>query len=150
MLPGFVAALRTVRGLGYEAVIVTNQSGVSRGVMSAEDVCRIHDNLRGLLREQYGQDLLDIRYCPHVDADGCSCRKPLPGMLVDAAAEHGLSLALSWMIGDSERDITAGRSAGCRTVLVTETATKTEADYWIEGMGELDALLARILAVTGE
>jgi D-glycero-D-manno-heptose 1,7-bisphosphate phosphatase len=60
----------------------------------------------------------DLRMCPHDDADDCQCRKPRPGMLVDAAAEHGIDLHQSWMIGDRWRDVDAGRAAGCRTIFI--------------------------------
>lgn len=144
LIPAFVATLRVVRARGYEAIVVTNQQGVAKGVMTAAAVERIHANLRDQLTRQYDLRLLDILYCPHAEGT-CDCRKPLPGMLVRAARLHDIDLRSSWMVGDSERDIEAGRRAGCRTVLVAAAGTETEAGYRVGDLGELEALFKRVL-----
>ena len=117
LVPEFVTCLRAVLKMGYQAVIVTNQRAVARGLMRIKDLEDIHRRLKRLLMRQYGLALLDIIYCPH-NANECSCRKPSPGMLLDMADKHDINLAASWMIGDSETDMEAGRRAGCRTILV--------------------------------
>jgi D-glycero-D-manno-heptose 1,7-bisphosphate phosphatase len=144
LLPEFVDVLRLVRGRGYEAVIVTNQSGVARGVMSAESVEEIHANLRQVLREAHALDLLDILVCPHL-GDACDCRKPKPGMLLEAARRHGIDLPGSWMVGDQERDIEAGRRGGCRTILVSPGRPATDADLVVPSMTDLKRLIAETL-----
>lgn len=140
LLPGFVESLRIVLARGYKAVIVTNQAGVSRGRMTQADLDRIHAKLHRLLREQ-GLALHDIIECTSFD-DAHPNRKPNPGMLLDAAARHQLDLARSWMIGDNEKDVTAGKRAGVhRTVKVKRSSAPTHADYRVDSMLDLPALL---------
>ncbi len=140
LLPEFPDVLRLVQSAGYDAVIVTNQRGVALGVMSRESVDDIHRRLAEVLRSTYGLELLDILVCPHHEGT-CECRKPRPGMLLEAAERHGIDLPLSWMIGDSERDIGAGRQAGCRCILVGGGDGETDADYRVADMAELRGLL---------
>ena len=144
LLPGFVEALRVALGAGYEAAVVTNQRAVALGLASREAVEDIHARLRRRLAAQ-GLPLLDVLYCPHQDSDGCECRKPKPGMLLDAARRHGIDLARSWMVGDGERDIEAGRAAGCRTVRVCAPEAATAADARVDSMDGLADALRRLL-----
>jgi D-glycero-D-manno-heptose 1,7-bisphosphate phosphatase len=109
---------------GWELVVVTNQSGIARGFFTEHDLECMHDRLREMLRV-WGVELSAIVFCPH-HVDGtvahlaipCSCRKPQPGMLLDAAAVQNIDLVRSWMIGDILDDVEAGNRAGCQTVLV--------------------------------
>jgi len=143
LLPRFVDVLRIVRSKGYEAVIVTNQKGVARGIMTMDAVNEIHRNLRAVLQREHGLDLLDILCCPHGDGE-CECRKPKPGMLLEAARRHDLDLKASWMIGDQGKDIEAGRAAGCRTILVKRNADPTiQADYRVQDLDELKSLIEK-------
>ncbi|NQT94614.1 MAG: HAD family hydrolase [Lentisphaerae bacterium] len=146
LLPEFPAALRLVQAAGYDAVIVTNQRGVALGVMSRESVEDIHRRLADLLRSVHGLDLLDIVYCPH-DEGTCECRKPRPGMLLEAAKRHGIDLHASWMIGDHERDVEAGKRAGCRCVLVGDDVGETAADHTVASMAGLCDLLEGLLKI---
>jgi D-glycero-D-manno-heptose 1,7-bisphosphate phosphatase len=145
LLPEFVEALRITTRLGYGAVIITNQRGVARGIMTAETVAEIHQRLQDTLKELYGLSLLDIRVCPH-DRDACECRKPKPGMLLDAAERHGIDLTQSWMVGDSPSDAEAGRAAGCRTILVGPKGAPGLADYYFTGMADLCLALEGLLS----
>jgi D-glycero-D-manno-heptose 1,7-bisphosphate phosphatase len=142
LVPEFPAVLRAVLARGYAAVIVTNQRGVALGTMSAGTVEDIHARLRAVLREQHGVDVRDILYCPH-ERDTCTCRKPQPGMLLEAASRYGLDLAASWMVGDHARDVEAGRRAGCRTILVGGVPGAAGENIRVADMG---ALLERIEA----
>jgi D-glycero-D-manno-heptose 1,7-bisphosphate phosphatase len=144
LLDGFVDALRVVRRHGWDAVIVTNQRGVALGVMSMEEVDRIHAGLKQVLDERHGLSVLDIRVCPH-GKDACLCRKPQPGMILDAARLHGIDLAASWMAGDSESDVEAGRRAGCRTIRICAAGDPTQADERVESIDALAALLDGLL-----
>lgn len=147
LLDGFVEALRVVRRHGWSAVVVTNQRCVARGMVPMAELERIHAGLRRELAARDGLTLLDIRVCPHDNGDACACRKPRPGMLLDAARTHGLDLAASWMVGDSERDIEAGRAAGCRTIRVCEDEHEpTRADVRIASMADLAGTLDPLLA----
>lgn len=140
LVPAFVECLRVVKDRGYAAVIVTNQRGVHRGLITMDGIEEIHNHLRQALSDA-GCELLDIYFSPHGD-DAHPERKPNPGMLLRAAVDHGLDLSRSWMIGDSERDIAAGRNAGCSTtVLVLEGHNETDADYRLLDMNELPGFL---------
>lgn len=112
VLPGVVDALEVFRESGLALVCVTNQPDVARGLVSAETVEHANESLRVRLR------LDAVRCCPHDDPDPFGCRKPAPGMLIGAAAELGLDLGRSVMVGDRWRDVEAGRRAGCRTVFI--------------------------------
>ena len=112
VLPGVPDALDRLRRSGFQLIVVTNQPDVIRGHASRPEVEAIHSRLRQTLPVD------DIRVCYHDDADGCACRKPSPGMLYAAAVERDIALAGSYMVGDRWRDVGAGRSAGCTTILV--------------------------------
>ncbi|MES1243411.1 MAG: HAD family hydrolase [Acidobacteriota bacterium] len=131
LLPGVAAALARARDAGWLLIVVTNQSGVARGLMTEAAVEAVHEALRRRLGRR-GVALDGIYVCPHHPELGepplradCSCRKPRPGLLLRAGREHGLDLGRSFMIGDRERDVEAGRAAGCRTVLLARTKTTT-------------------------
>jgi len=122
LLPGVPHALKRLHDAGYLLVLVTNQSGVARGLFTEEDVRHTNQALQELLRKK-GIELDALYYCPHLPegtvtpyAQVCDCRKPAPGMLLRAAREHDVDLARSFMIGDSPSDVEAGRRAGCRTI----------------------------------
>lgn len=110
VLPGVHEALNALHNCGFKLIVVTNQPDVGAGRQTREAVEQIHTWMRTNLA------LDDIRVCYHTDADECMCRKPKPGMLLDAAEFWGIDLAASFMIGDRWRDIEAGRTAGCCTI----------------------------------
>jgi len=110
--PGTFEAINSLRASGYMVIVVTNQPDVAKGIQSKETVEAIH----GMIRQQLQVD--DIKVCYHVDEDNCHCRKPKPGMILDAAKEYTIELTYSYMIGDRWRDIEAGKAAGCKTILV--------------------------------
>jgi len=147
-LPEILPVLETVKTHGYAAVLVTNQRGVSLGCMSQEAVDDIHRRLQELL-SRHGLGFLEVMVCP--EDDGVSDRrKPGPGMLREAAARHGLDLAQSWMVGDSETDVEAGRRAGCRTIRVLPEGEPTTADFRVQDLGALALLLDRCLNSSGD
>lgn len=141
ILPEFVRCLRIVRARGYEAVIVTNQRGVALGLVPQAELQAMHDHLRQRLARE-GLSVLDILVCPHDDKDDCSCRKPKPGLILEAARRHDLDLARSWVIGDHERDVEAGRRAGCRTIRVGPREEPSAADFRVGSVAELENFLA--------
>lgn len=139
ILPEFIECLRVVLRRGYEAVIVTNQRGVALGRVSAETVQSMHDHLEHELARE-GLNVLDIMVCPH-DNDECTCRKPNPGMFLEAARRHDIDLTRSWAVGDNERDVEAGCRAGCRTVLVGRVGERSVADHRVARLEDLAAFL---------
>ncbi len=143
VLPEFLDALRCARKRGYVAVIVTNQRGVGLGIMNRAALDQIHDHLLARMREQ-GLDILDILVATATTNEDPD-RKPNPGMLLKAAERHNLDLGRSWMIGDNEKDVLAGKRAGCRTVLVRDEIKETEADYRVANMGELVEFITKTL-----
>jgi D-glycero-D-manno-heptose 1,7-bisphosphate phosphatase len=112
VLPHVPEALSALKAHGYSLVVVTNQPDVARGTSSRESVDSIHERLQSEL------DLDAILTCFHDNADECDCRKPKPGLLLQAAHDFDIDLASSFMIGDRWRDIEAGKRAGCRTLFV--------------------------------
>jgi D-glycero-D-manno-heptose 1,7-bisphosphate phosphatase len=144
VIPEFIEVLRKVAARGYLGVVVTNQRGVAKGIMTAEAVEDIHARLLKWLEKTHGLSLTDILYCPHDDGQ-CDCRKPQPGMLLKAAAKHGIDLGSSWMIGDSESDVEAGHRAGCRTILVGGDPVQTSADFHAANMAGLGSLVDKLL-----
>ena len=115
---------RSYSGLGYRTVVVSNQAAAAKGKASRADLVAAHERVVGLLSER-GVLIDDYRYCLHhpdgVDptlTGSCDCRKPKSGMLLEASGDLGIELSESWMIGDSDADIEAGRNAGCRTILI--------------------------------
>lgn len=144
LMPEFVEALRVARRHGYQAVIITNQRAVARGLVSMEEVDAIHRSLRDELSRKYRLHILDVACCPH-DIGQCECRKPAPGMLKAMAARHGLDLAASWMVGDAETDVEAGRRAGCRTIRVNGDDSESKADWRVATMKNLPELLEKVL-----
>ena len=116
-LPGALEALCLLHGLRAPVFVVTNQSCVHRGLLAARDLDRIHWRMCRAIQSAGGA-IDGVYVCPHRPDEGCACRKPAPGLLLQAAHAHGIAPTASWMIGDSASDVIAGHSAGCRTILV--------------------------------
>jgi D-glycero-D-manno-heptose 1,7-bisphosphate phosphatase len=112
VLPDALEALGRLRAGGFRLCVVTNQPDVSRGRQRRQVVEAMHAALRSRL------PLDDFYVCYHDDADGCDCRKPKPGLLLEAAAAHNIALPASYLIGDRWRDIDCGHAAQCTTILV--------------------------------
>jgi D-glycero-D-manno-heptose 1,7-bisphosphate phosphatase len=124
LYPNIAPSLRQLRQDGFRLVVITNQSGIARGLYSEDDLTTMHDDLRLRLR-RLGVEIDGFYHCPHHPegvvpelAIACDCRKPEPGLLLTAAAELNIDLRRSWFIGDILNDVEAGNRAGCRTVLV--------------------------------
>lgn len=142
LLDGAAEAVAKLTKAGYELFVVTNQGGVGLGLLKEKNLSKIHDYLDQLLQEKGGR-ITEFAYCPHKPKAGCECRKPHPGMILDLAERHGLSLEESVMVGDHERDIEAGKKAGCKTVFIgdEETAADRKAPSLIEAVPDILELL---------
>ena len=133
ILPGVAKACQDLHDAGFLLIVVTNQPEIARGTLRPETV----ERLNGLLRQAVALD--DIRVCPHDDVDECSCRKPKPGLLVEAATVWDVDLASSFTVGDRWRDVEAGQRAGCRVAFVDHGYSETgllEPDVTVAGLPE--------------
>jgi D-glycero-D-manno-heptose 1,7-bisphosphate phosphatase len=141
---GAGAGLRIFARLGYRLLVVTNQPGIAKALFREAALQPVRHRMADLLQREHVR-LHGFYYCPH-HPDGvlphyalaCTCRKPQPGMLLQAAREHGIDLAASWMIGDILHDIEAGKRAGCKTVLINN-GNETEWDFSAQRMPDLVA-----------
>jgi len=131
-------AVKKINDAGFLAIVVTNQPGIAKGFCTFDELDRIHEKMKKLLGEK-GARLDAVYICPHHPEKGfdgevkelkidCDCRKPKPGLMLKAASELDVDLSQSWMIGDSETDIEAGKSAGAKTVLISDRRLETGAD----------------------
>ena len=125
-------ACRRLITAGFELICVTNQPNIARGIQSADTIRAINARLV----DELGLD--GMRVCPHDDRDGCHCRKPKPGLILDAARDHDIDVAASFMVGDRWRDVDAGRAAGCRTIWIDRGYAEkgADADFVCQGLGE--------------
>jgi D-glycero-D-manno-heptose 1,7-bisphosphate phosphatase len=117
ILPGVAEAIALLIGAGYCVIVVSNQRCVAKGLLTVRELDSIHQRMCEELAAP-GAVVTDVYYCPHETQPPCTCRKPAPGMLLAAAQAHQIDLTGSWMIGDSDIDMEAGRNAGCRTVRI--------------------------------
>lgn len=121
-MPGAFEALAALAARGHLLIVVSNQSGLARGLFTLAQFARLRAALESQLRHAAGVQLCDVLICPHAPtAQGlpaCACRKPEPGMLLRAAVRHRIDLSHSWMVGDTLDDVEAGHRAGCRSLLL--------------------------------
>ncbi len=129
---GIERFLQKAKKAGFLRIIVTNQPDIARKLMKAKELEKMHNLIKREL-------LIDeIFYCPHDDADNCPCRKPNPGMLMDAAKKWQINLGKSFIVGDSWKDMGAGENAGCKTILwQTDYNQKNQADFKIKTFSEI-------------
>ena len=123
-LPGVPEAIKSLKEAGFLVIVVSNQSGIGRGYFDEKTVETLHQHIQTKLIE-YGTSIDAFYFCPHHPDAGigkykivCNCRKGAPGMLLQAALEHGINLRRSFMVGDKIADIEAGERAGCQSILV--------------------------------
>lgn len=153
LLPGVAEGLSQLRAAGYLCVVVSNQSGVARGLLTEADVAAVNERIQSLLAP-HGAAIDAFYHCPYLPGEEAvvtefrrdsDLRKPKPGMLLLAAKKHRIDLTRSWMIGDSPRDVEAGRAAGCRTILIArEGSAQSDAADHVEPT--FSAAAMRILA----
>lgn len=119
LLPDVAEVIALLNRIGFRVIVVSNQRCVAKGLVTAHELEALHERMCEQLAAG-GATIDGVYYCPHETKPACACRKPAPGMLLAAARKHRLDLRSSWMIGDSEIDIQAGRNAGCRTARLLE------------------------------
>lgn len=147
LLPGVADAIRRINNSGYLTIVITNQPVIARGEVTLEELAGIHRRMETLLGAE-GAYLDGIYYCPHHPKRGfvgecieykieCECRKPKPGMLLQASRDFNIDLSQSWMVGDGKHDVGAGKAAGCRTAYITNQAeNEWSADLLVKSLHE--------------
>ncbi len=131
-IPGSLEAIVELERRGIGVIVVSNQAGVGKGLMDAEALDAITAKMKRAV-EAAGGAIADVLYCTHATDAGCECRKPRPGMLLDAARRHGIDLASTVFIGDAPSDWEAAKAAGCPFILVFSGKTSaSEAQSWAE------------------
>ena len=131
IINGVRETFEAIRNLGYRIVIFTNQPDISRELMTSEELRKMHS----IIEEILSPDL--ILYCPHDDSDDCECRKPRPGMLVKASEDMNINLKLSFVVGDGWKDMAAGKSVGCKTILIDKPYNlEVECDFRVKDLKE--------------
>ena len=141
LYPDAAASLQRLKQAGFLLVVVTNQSGVRNGLISRSEVDAMHETMAREL------PLDAIKACFHRQADDCECRKPKPGMILEAAVEFSINLERSFIVGDSTSDVEAGRAAGCATVFIdlgyAEPAPEAP-DYVVRSISEAADIIIEI------
>jgi D-glycero-D-manno-heptose 1,7-bisphosphate phosphatase len=117
LIPGAAQALSRLQKAGWGICVVTNQSGIARGYFDASQLDKVHKRLAEMLA-RFDVKLDGIYLCPHGPDDKCNCRKPLPGMILEAVAVHGFNPRQAWVIGDKEVDVGLGHAVGAKAILV--------------------------------
>jgi len=145
-IDGVFDACLHLQNLGYHLIIVTNQSGISRGYYSEND---FHVVNNWMLEQFSHQDIkfLDVFFCPHGPESTCNCRKPLPGMFIQANDKHDIDMNNSWMVGDKEADIQAANAAGINNTIIVKSGhtineRNSNATYIIDSIAQVKEVIA--------
>lgn len=156
LIPKAAEAIGMLNKAGFAVIVVTNQSGIGRGYYDEATLEALHRHLEQELAEA-GARVDAWYFCPHHPEHGtgeyrreCACRKPLPGMLLQAAEDLAVDLSVSFMVGDKVADVEAGRAAGCRSLLVRTGYGSSEERFLPPGVQVFDDLWAAVPAITGE
>lgn len=126
-LPGSLEAMRLLTRAGYQLILITNQSIINRGWVPLAVLDHTHSQLRAAVEDAGGR-IHDIFFCPHRPDEGCDCRKPKPGMILQAQQRYGIDLSATIMIGDNAKDILCGRAAGCGATILVRTGNIAAAE----------------------
>jgi D-glycero-D-manno-heptose 1,7-bisphosphate phosphatase len=145
-IDGVFDACLHLQNLGYHLIIVTNQSGISRGYYGEND---FHVVNNWMLEQFSHQDIkfLDVFFCPHGPESTCNCRKPLPGMFIQANDKHDIDMNNSWMVGDKEADIQAANAAGINNTIIVKSGhtineRNSNATYIIDSIAQVKEVIA--------
>jgi D-glycero-D-manno-heptose 1,7-bisphosphate phosphatase len=145
-LPGSLDALKLLTLKGYSIIVITNQSVINRKIVTETQLQEIHEKMTKAVAA-HGGSIEAVYYCPHLPEDGCSCRKPEPGLIHQAKREYTLKLPETCMIGDSLKDMQCGRRAGCGEVILVRTGYGTETERLCQEAGiALDHVADDLLA----
>ena len=127
-IPGSIEAVRLLTISGFTSIVITNQSALARKFISPAELGHIHAMMKDAIVAGGGK-ITDIFFCPHMPDDGCECRKPAPGLLLQAQHKYNIDLSTSIMVGDSAKDIECARNAGCGKAVLVKTGKDDEAEH---------------------
>ncbi|MFN5308753.1 MAG: D-glycero-alpha-D-manno-heptose-1,7-bisphosphate 7-phosphatase [Candidatus Kapaibacterium sp.] len=146
-IPDFFTVFAYTIHKNYIPIVITNQQGIGKGLMTIHDLRRIHTHMQQHIRLATGADFDDIRFCTSLAQDNDQRRKPNPGMITESIQQWNINPQQSWMIGDSQSDIIAAQAAGVRTIYIgnSQDLTITTADHIFASMSELNENLHRII-----
>jgi len=135
---GVLEAFEYILSRNYDIIVVTNQSGIGRGFYSEDNFLELNKWMVNFLKSK-GINILDVLYCPHSPEDDCNCRKPKPGMFLDAKKKFNIEMDKSWSIGDKETDITAATYAGISNTILVKSGhdineENSKASYILESL----------------
>ena len=133
-LPGSLEALRRLTEHGFSCIVITNQSALARGLLAEETLAAIHRHLVEAVAAAGGR-ILDVFICPHLPSEECLCRKPKPGLLLDAQRKHQIDFSSAVMIGDSVKDMRCALAAGVKTCILVRTGNGTRAEGELKAQG---------------
>jgi D-glycero-D-manno-heptose 1,7-bisphosphate phosphatase len=127
-IPGSIEAIRLLTLSGFTSIIITNQSALARKFISPDELDHIHALMKNAIISGGGK-ITDIFFCPHMPDDGCECRKPAPGLLLQAQRKYNIDLSKSIMVGDSAKDIECARNAGCGKAVLVKSGKDDDAEH---------------------
>ena len=126
-IPGSIEAIRLLGLNGFTSIVITNQAALARKLISLDELEHIHAMMETAIISGGGK-ITDIFFCPHLPNDGCECRKPAPGMLLQAQRKYNIDLTRSIMVGDNAKDIECARNAGCGKAVLVNTGYNDDAE----------------------
>jgi D-glycero-D-manno-heptose 1,7-bisphosphate phosphatase len=138
---GIFSLLNHLKKKGFQFCVITNQSGIGRGLYKLSDLCKLNEFMI-LEFKKHGIDLLDISYCPHLPKDNCSCRKPKPEMVNKLVKKYNININDSWFIGDKTSDITCAHNAGIfNTIKIGKKTSQNIELHNVLGIKEIENLI---------
>jgi D-glycero-D-manno-heptose 1,7-bisphosphate phosphatase len=143
LLPGVLPLISYLNERAFSIVVVSNQSGIQRGLVTPEQALAVHQRFCDLLGKA-GADITAVLYCPHSPSENCQCRKPNPGLLLQAAEQFQIALTDSFMVGDKISDCEAGLRVGCRSILIDWESNQHSVGVGFEVVHNLEELLLLI------
>jgi D-glycero-D-manno-heptose 1,7-bisphosphate phosphatase len=119
-IPGSIEAIRNLTVNGFTSIVITNQSALARKYVTPEELVAMHELMSNAIASEGGK-ITDVFFCPHMPDEGCDCRKPAPGLILQARQKYNIDLADSILVGDSIKDIVCGRNAGCGGMVLVKS-----------------------------
>lgn len=144
IIPGVFNSLKKLQSAGYKLIVITNQSGIGRGIYTMEDFFKVNKYMMNILKNQ-GIKIDKVYFCPHNPEDNCNCRKPKTGLLEKAAEEFDIDIESSWIIGDKLSDVEMGEKAGCKTLLLESKYVRNIKRFKLKSLGEVSDYILELL-----